>query len=1131
MIPAGAGMARGDFWNINEGVFKHDNAYFQKPFAQPFVGYPLGQPGTGPVETGCRPGHVKESRLSRSGMTEALTFISADIIERLENGTFTPVRGDDGPADKAGRRRTLSPLAIIKRCIRYEPYVFQHRKPLILQLARGLNRPERKIALVSGAQGIGKTSLARGLIELMGSRNEQVLWFDVNRYTDFEEIIHFLVRTIRDVFSQNDPTRTDSSIVERRADPERMPRSPGDARENGNAEAPVLAQLETLLRNVADMPLLLVLDNVEYLVDPTLRFNSAPFKEVLNFLLGFPNIKMMLLGERLPYGDMPSDPERVDDIRLTGLSEADTLIFLHARQKKRLAPSPTDSPSDLALLEQAIRADFSESGSSHSALADIETGAARQLYRKTQGAPWLLKILLHLNHQAGLDFATLNRLLDSENEPLAALTRLVDERLPDQHRALFHLLGFLRHPINRSALQAMAGICHPLLSPERLSPETLENLLEHSLLRSLVKISYPPQDVLAHVRAVRERRRENQGQNQGQSQTRTRANAFRTGGEAVGPERKFNPGYELYPALKRFVHHRLSLEEKNRIHALLRDLYLQERSREAHSRILRIKNRALLNEARFHGSLLRERPAGLFPADGGSGSPAAGVRSPAAPGLANRISAREDGLFRMLPYPYSDASPLNPPHPLGLAHTQPHNGTPGRTSGMRAAGSPFQQSLAIPLPTGRTSPLFPLSETTEEPRFPEDYTPSEPLPSDSESPSSEPPRPPTPSGALPDADHTDTPPTEEFECSRRELPRSETEPESETPGNGPAPAEPKSSDSGRPAWNPAGLAPKAEEPLRQKLDDAIDRRDLAAMAAALLELARYRSGHGQYDSARQCLQQALSLKDGVPNETRAEIYRLDGSIHKATYRHNAALADLTKAAGLIRTLMYQDDTVSAVWFGRLGKVYQDLGDIYAYRHQHAEAVDAFQQALRWYRSANENSEESEIYFQMAGLYEDLGHTEEAVAHYEKAAARDQAQGNPLSAAAALSNLGNLHLAAGSWKEAEGSFRQALEQDRLAGNADGRLNTLACLVSLHRRREEWGKAEQVARQALALAVEEGKTFWQASFYLKLGELYETLDQTGQALRHYQLARSSGGAELSGESLEWLEERIRAVDRSS
>ena len=230
-------------------------------------------------------------------MAEQITFISAAILERIEQGSFVPAR-QSKPAgaslDKAGadRRNELSPLAVTKRCIRYEPNVFFHRQPMILALARALNEPARKIVLVGGPQGSGKTSLVRGVIELMGSRNEQLLWFDVTRHTDFEEIIQFLIQYITYVCALEGEAQPAGEDAGSKAD-----------------EVEPLRRLEKLINQVSGMPLLLVLDNVEYIVDEALRFNSYPFKEMLNFLLAFPNIKMVLIGERLPYADMSPNQE------------------------------------------------------------------------------------------------------------------------------------------------------------------------------------------------------------------------------------------------------------------------------------------------------------------------------------------------------------------------------------------------------------------------------------------------------------------------------------------------------------------------------------------------------------------------------------------------------------------------------------------------------------------------------------------------------------------------------------------------------------------------------------------------------------------------------------------------------
>src|SRR5207253_2940217 len=92
--------------------------------------------------------------------------------------------------------------------------------------------------------------------------------------------------------------------------------------QSGSADK--FSQLDQLIRSMADMPLLLVIDNLEYLVDSSLRLNSHPFKEVLNFLLKYPNIKMILIGERLPYADLNASLSIVQEMKLAGLSEADT---------------------------------------------------------------------------------------------------------------------------------------------------------------------------------------------------------------------------------------------------------------------------------------------------------------------------------------------------------------------------------------------------------------------------------------------------------------------------------------------------------------------------------------------------------------------------------------------------------------------------------------------------------------------------------------------------------------------------------------------------------------------------------------------------------------------------------------
>jgi tetratricopeptide (TPR) repeat protein len=1022
---------------------------------------------------------------------DSLQFISEEVIERLKTGRFVATResgsrrahpsAEEGhslqdkratPRNTLSDRRKSSPLSIIKRCIRYEPLVFKYRLPQVMQLIEALNHPTRKIILVGAEQGQGKTSLARAVLEPMGGGLEQVLWFEVNRHTDFEEVNHFLLRTIQQLFAD---TPADSSSMpgslpfERRADRERN-KSADSPRSSAGGD-PLLLQLEKQLNAVRHTPLLLVLDNIEFLVDSSLRLNSAPFKDVLNFLLDFPNIKMLFLGERLPYADMIPNEDSILDLRLSGLNTQDAIDWLRQAQ--------TPKAADSALLEEAA---FAEP---HSEEQELE--AISGLVQKSHGSPWILKTILRLQHATRLPYPTLNALLTvSENHPPTGqapaiarlLTQLIEERLPDQQRALLYLLAFIRHPVNLSSLQAMVGSCYPALTSERLNSQALEAMLDHSLLRCLLRISYPPQEVLAHVRQS------------GQSLP---------GGKSH-PE-KFQPGYELQLGLKQIISQRVPAAEKERLHTCLRDLYIRERGLESQGRILRIKNRALLSEARYHSAAVREpnqeqqpqqqalqnqlpRPVGGTPSRSGQSAPPPLLRS----------TPPYTAPFRAAPYSQGqEKQEWNQP-----AIPKTFNDELGGLSPQRKS---LEAQSIIPLDI--------------EPLWPESFSEHEEA----------------------DADTVNRSP---FHTEKGDSPLAGSATQSENslladtiPPSAPPHGQWKSLQASLGKQTAHHQADQQEKELHRQLENALAAHDPKILAHTLLELSRFRFGRGQAKSALPLLESALSLKADLPKDLQAELYQLQGSVLKSLYQHNAALKALTFAAGLVRTLIYGDDTVSGIWFARLGRIYQDFGDIHAYRAENDTAQTAYTEALRWYRSAKEDTLAAEVHFQLAGLAEERDDMDTAILHYEKAIAFNKADGNtegqynPLSAAAALSNLGNLHLDAQRYPEAEGCFEQALIQDRAAENIAGQLNTLACLFDLYFQQDSIVAAERRAQEGLALAIRECRPFWQASFYLKLCEIAERRQQWPQALRQAQLALSCGETELSADSKHWLKGKIQTL----
>jgi tetratricopeptide (TPR) repeat protein len=959
---------------------------------------------------------------------ERLTFISPAIIERIENGAFVPARRSYSNLQMSDRRDVLSPLAVTKRCIRYEPNVFHHRQSLIIQMANALNLPEKKIMLVGGVQGCGKTSLVRGLIELMGSRNEQLLWFDVNRHTDFDEIIQFLIQYI---------TYICSAVGE----------SGGSPAEVSSQEAPI-KKLEGLINRVSQMPLLIVLDNVEYIVDAELRFNSYPFKEMLNFLLAFPNIKMVLIGERLPYADMSPNQEGVENIRLEGLSEPEATQFLQSKRKQ------VSDNGDPAILELA-------------AAPEAERAAIRQLYRKTHGYPWLLKVLFYLNHQANLDFYTLNRLLNSEQVdpkelPIGDFVRYIYQRLPDQHRRVFQVLCFIRHSIDAKSLLALMGVCYPVLGPSGLDRDALEDILEHSLLKSVLKISYPPQDVLAHIRNRKQR-----------------------SSAETGKEKKYRPWYELYHAVKKILYASMPAEERDRIHGVLQDFYMREKGQDVENRILRIKSRAILAEAKYHGSVSRERkpsvsalPVGVELVDDSTLASKVYLSQHTRPVVNPQQMTLDDYRSIQIPGP-SEVAPameLTPDSPTFLELLE---GTSGKLT--------LQEQLAELELTDEEKELLYEKNTGDAPFLPVSN--------------------PTSVAPKPAEQQTETPRPEAVLSARspEEVARDEFEVLTQSDSN----------------------EDEQEKAIQRRLTAAVASQDKPVVVRELVELARYRAGHGRFKSAEECLEKALSMKSDAKREVLAEIYRLSGSVNKATYHHNAALMSLSKAAVEIRRLMYEDDTVDASWMGRLGQVYQDLGEIYAYRKNYDEAVEALNQALRWYHSADDEPRQAEVHFQLAGVYDDQSQAEAAIEHYIRALTLDEVYGNKLSAASSLANLGSLHRERGEWAEALECFHRSLIYDREIQNIEGQLNTLDALAAMLLDRKSSAKAEVIIQQGLTLALQEGSSLWQASFYMRLGQLHEMKQEWPQALKAFQLAYSSGVQELSSQSLGWIRQKLEAV----
>ena len=383
-----------------------------------------------------------------------LYFIHPRVLKRLRSGQFVPARKSKvgtlqlESAPSSDRRHILSPLSVTKRCIPYQPAVFFHRHKAILQLAEHLNTPKTRVLLMDGKPGSGKTSLMRALVEMMGSQDEQVLWFDINPHSTVDDMVRFFIEYLEQLshlFSDNNPSHTQEAR----------------ASLHSNNAKDRLRALKQQFQAISHIPILIVLDHIEHQVETesgTLQSNTL--RELLNFLLGFPNIKLCLLGQTLPHQDISTQPPTIVQYTVSPLPPQTCLPYIIEKnniKKDTLKQSP-------------------------------------ETWQHQMGNPWNLNAwLFYRQHQQ-----TSKQNLITPNW----LYHILDE-LSDDEKQIAQLFSTVRHPLN---IGELAWLSHQLKqtgiqlsSPPPITPEAVQNFrkeLKTSLLKPWFKRFIPPQTVL-----------------------------------------------------------------------------------------------------------------------------------------------------------------------------------------------------------------------------------------------------------------------------------------------------------------------------------------------------------------------------------------------------------------------------------------------------------------------------------------------------------------------------------------------------------------------------------------------------------------------------------------------------------
>jgi hypothetical protein len=210
-------------------------------------------------------------------------WIQPHVLERLRTGQFVPQRSSQlgalrlaSPNLTIDRRAELSPLAVAKRCIKYQPLVFLNRLPDILHLVEALNNNgANHLLTLEGPSGSGKTALMRGVIELMGGGPEQLLWLSLTPLSDPLRVLHALAQQLLALTALNQVT---------------LPADP-------------LLALTMVLGYLPQQPLVVVVDNLDcWMKSHQLKQSGLPIvvQSTITALLGLPQLKVVLIAPVIP---------------------------------------------------------------------------------------------------------------------------------------------------------------------------------------------------------------------------------------------------------------------------------------------------------------------------------------------------------------------------------------------------------------------------------------------------------------------------------------------------------------------------------------------------------------------------------------------------------------------------------------------------------------------------------------------------------------------------------------------------------------------------------------------------------------------------------------------------------------
>ena len=293
-----------------------------------------------------------------------------------------------------------------------------------------------------------------------------------------------------------------------------------------------------------------------------------------------------------------------------------------------------------------------------------------------------------------------------------------------------------------------------------------------------------------------------------------------------------------------------------------------------------------------------------------------------------------------------------------------------------------------------------------------------------------------------------------------------------------------------------GLAEDALAIHGHARDAAHDSQDLAGHAFALVYLGCSELELGNYGTAIEQLQSALSLFRQVGDRAgEARALNNLGDVEQRLGRYDDAVEHFRRALALHRQA--GDRIGEARSLSNVSLIEERLG-------RYESSAEHYERVLRLWRELGDRTGEAGALNNLGEVEVRLGRFEAAAEHIGQALQFYREIGNHIGEAMSLEGLGSLHTRLGHPARAVEYCQQAIAIFRTTGDRHSEAWTLNSLGDAARAGGDDGAALDRYTAALAIASEIGALDQQARAHAGLGETHHHLDSLAQAHHHYEVA---------------------------